>query len=474
MTQQSHNRVIQRLVMMTVLVMGLLVFSTGLAGAQERCKPASEVLANVSTEESTEIARCWLRLAQAGTKDLQNAYLVGQNLSGMDFSNANLTWANLFAVIIDNAQFTSASLFAANLVYADIKGGKFAGADLRNADLSNSRLNQSDFTNADFRGANLTGADHQDTIRTRAIASQSMTLGINFTEWEHRGGIIETCKTVEQLTQEKADGDESYQQQRCWVEKLKSGALNLSGAYLRGARLSNDCMNPSTVMDLSGRNLSRADLSQADLRCTNLSYSNFNWADLRGARLWGADVSGASFAQANLSGAGITGARSLGANFNNVKWEKGQRIVRLRLKSMVCTLSDDEGPGNDADISLVRIRVKNDGAGMDFYSFRAKSQKDEVTVHKGYNWAVNQELLFSEDSYRGQTTFEIEVHLVESDYSMGMYLEGGGPDDERANNTEKFTVNLNSDRGDLVTYIFPISNSDVAFDLYFEAEVLGG
>lgn len=269
----------------------------------------------------------------------------------------------------------------------------------------------------------------------------------------------EVCKTVETLAQEKASSEEYSKQWNCWQLRCDKGVLNMSGAYLPRADLTRICN------DLSGRNFTGANLRNATISNSNLLYANFSRADLRGAKLTYSDLSGASFENADLRGADFTWAKSHGANFKWVKLLPKEKIIRLRLNNMVCTRSDDEGPGNDADISYFLVRVKGNywNDWNDLYSFRAATEGEQKTIPKGYNWAVNEELLFSVEDYQS-VNFEMNVALIESDVGN---VDGGAPDDEKSDETFLLNVTVNSDAPR-----YSILNSDVGFDLYFEYEIV--
>ncbi len=269
----------------------------------------------------------------------------------------------------------------------------------------------------------------------------------------------EACKTVQTLAQENASIEEYSKQWNCWRLRCVYGVLNMSGAYLPSADLTRNCP------DLSGRNFTGANLRSATISNSNLLYANFSRANLRGANLSYSDVSGASFENADLSGADFTWAKSHGANFKWIRLQPKEKIIRLRLKNMVCTRSDDEGPGNDADISYFYVGVKGNYRNNwnELYKFRAATEGDQKTIPKGYNWVVNEEFLFSAEDNQ-DVKFEIRVSLIEADAGN---VDGGAPDDEKSDETFLLNVTVNSQ-----AVRYSVVNSDVGFDLYFEYEIV--
>jgi len=71
---------------------------------------------------------------------------------------------------------------------------------------------------------------------------------------------------------------------------------------------------------------------------------------------------------------------------------------------MVCTLSDDEGPDNDADMGRFRIMVEN----KELYFW----QGTEVTTGRGYVWPVNRDVLLET---RGSGGVQITCEADEMD-----------------------------------------------------------
>ena len=101
----------------------------------------------------------------------------------------------------------------------------------------------------------------------------------------------------------------------CWLEKVKSGEKNLSGAYLAfgelsGADLQGVDLSGAALFgaDLSGANLSGSNLSRANLGAANLKGANLSRVNLSAADLTTADLSDSDLKEANLDGAVVTSA----------------------------------------------------------------------------------------------------------------------------------------------------------------------
>ena len=88
---------------------------------------------------------------------------------------------------------------------------------------------------------------------------------------------------------------------------------NLSGAYLRGADLSDASLRGANLIDAYLRG---ANLSDASLRGANLIDASLRGANLIDANLRGANLSGANLIDANLSGAYLRGANG---NLHEIK-----------------------------------------------------------------------------------------------------------------------------------------------------------
>jgi hypothetical protein len=264
----------------------------------------------------------------------------------------------------------------------------------------------------------------------------------------------ETCKSAETLARESASASELNAQRDCWMRKVKSGTANLSGAYLKGVNLSK--------MDLSGRRFARADLSGADLSGTNLLFANMNWANLSGANLSGADIRKASLVLADLSGANVNGAVSSGANLKNIKLADGNYIVRLRLTNMVCTMSDDEGYDNDADMGLFDIKVND----IVLYYWKG----DPITTAKGYTWKVNREILFVSDQSR--ILFNLLGKAVEYDFIGGGRIVSKGNENDHGSGNSRFEVYKPQGTGGILRHNFQIESSDFRYTVNLEAETL--
>lgn len=103
--------------------------------------------------------------------DLQNAYLVG----------ANLTDADLVGAILFGANLNQANLNHANLNHAKLGGADLDLARLRDANLTGGFLSDANLTGADLSDANLTGADLNDANLSRANLSNADLTGADLT-----------------------------------------------------------------------------------------------------------------------------------------------------------------------------------------------------------------------------------------------------------------------------------------------------
>jgi len=82
--------------------------------------------------------------------------------SKFNFSGSNLTGANLSFAALEEAMMVGTNLTEADLTGANLFGANLAGAILVGANLAGAILCEVDLTGADLTGANLTGADLED------------------------------------------------------------------------------------------------------------------------------------------------------------------------------------------------------------------------------------------------------------------------------------------------------------------------
>ena len=201
------------------------------------------------------------------TANLNDALLVGADLSGINFSGINLKGADLTDTILSNASFSGATDLRADFTGADLYGVNLDGGDLSDAILNGVQSGGITGTPAALPagwqlsngyligiGANLAGADLGGVDLSAFDLTGVLSGGITGTPVALPAG---------------------------WM--LYNGYLMGAGAVLTGADLSG--------IDLSGFNLSNADLSGA-----NLSGADLKTTDLTGARLYNANLSGADVA----------------------------------------------------------------------------------------------------------------------------------------------------------------------------------
>ncbi len=210
---------------------------------------------------------------------------------------------------------------------------------------------------------------------------------------------FDTCKTTEQLKNDKASKEELFQQRACWLNKVKNGR----------------------------KNLSKADLSGADMRRANLRKAVLLGANLNGANLDGADISW-----------GV--------------WSRGSFGLVIRVVDMVCTMSDDEGPGNDADMGSFGIKVN----GKYLYSWSG----GPVTTGKGYRWRVDRQVVIP---FRG------------SYQSVNLWAKAVEMDDRASNETGENQASFKLEPaivGKTVKRSFTIASSDFVYQINVEMKII--
>ncbi len=191
-------------------------------------------------------------------RNLQEAELVGADLSECDFTRANLARANLFGANLAHACFADA-----NMSRVDLRGAVLKGANLEGADLSR----------ADIRDGFLVTANENGDFDYSVVTTQKST--------------IDDAK--------------------------------FAGANLGEARLGR-VMGQST--DLTNCNLRGANLAGADLSNSNLSGVVFTGADLSDANLSGCRLNGAVLVGAIMAGANLEGADLCACHFVVAEMEK--------------------------------------------------------------------------------------------------------------------------------------------------------
>jgi uncharacterized protein YjbI with pentapeptide repeats len=100
--------------------------------------------------------------------DLSRAYLLEEDLSGLDLTGACLQGAELGRAKLCEAILTGADLSGASLYEADLSGAELSGVDLSQANLDSARLRCAVLNKANLSGATLTNAELQGATLTEA------------------------------------------------------------------------------------------------------------------------------------------------------------------------------------------------------------------------------------------------------------------------------------------------------------------
>jgi hypothetical protein len=143
--------------------------------------------------------------------------------------------------------------------------------------------------------------------------------------------------------------------------------------------------------------------------------------------------------------------------------------VRVTIEKLVCTMSGDEGPGNDADMDRFRAWAnafdRLDVSGAPYVQINPVNQfiwnwstSGEVTVYVGYVWNVGQSIDLSFDA--GHYDFAVA--------KLDLALYGREYDSTSANEEGTGYLTIYGehffDNGGL--HIFQVSSSDFRFDIY--------
>ncbi|MGB3692262.1 MAG: pentapeptide repeat-containing protein [Spirulinaceae cyanobacterium] len=99
-----------------------------------------------------------------GSRNFQNAHLLGAQLPGVNLSKANLIGANLKGANLEGATLDGAKLAIANLAEANLSGASLRKAQLMGANLQEAKLRDADLQFADVTDAFLEGADLKGTL----------------------------------------------------------------------------------------------------------------------------------------------------------------------------------------------------------------------------------------------------------------------------------------------------------------------
>ncbi len=131
--------------------------------------------------------------------DLQNAMLVGLNLSHADLSNAKLSGADLSGANLLRAEFFGADLRGADLSGAYMAAARLAHADLKRAILRGTQLNGADLNYADLaltdlRDANLIMANLNASKLEGADLSGANLLAASILNTTIDGAVLTGCR----------------------------------------------------------------------------------------------------------------------------------------------------------------------------------------------------------------------------------------------------------------------------------------
>jgi len=288
-----------------------------------------------------EGAKADLRGADLRRLELPGVYLVDVDLEGADLTEAvlsgsriesslkgaNLSNAHLEGVVFCGANLEGAALVEAHLAGATISGSSLRGADLHGAQLSGAALSSSDFSEANLVGAELQGAFHGESrgyLFFKLMSDELRGLAFdcaNLSGADLRGARLSPL-VVDQYGSELRE-PVSFREANLENADLGDGnfdEVDFEGAILDGVRRSSKrsgirakfaevLAEHQRWIDSNGREGRRAELEGADLRGMRLgAAANLRRADLRRAHLEGANLAGADLSGAQANGAHFEGA----------------------------------------------------------------------------------------------------------------------------------------------------------------------
>jgi len=130
-------------------------------------------------QQGVEVWNSWRNQNPAVMPDLRQAYLLGENLKGVNLSATDLAGAGMTECFLYKANLDNANLAGAKLVHVDLCEANLAGAKLRGANLEEANLLRSDLSDADLSGALLTNAHMVGTNLERATLTNCFVYGIS-------------------------------------------------------------------------------------------------------------------------------------------------------------------------------------------------------------------------------------------------------------------------------------------------------
>jgi len=153
------------------------------------------------------------------------------------------------------------------------------------------------------------------------------------------------------------------------------------------------------------------------------------------------------------------------------KWTVRSAVlpVRVTIEKLICTMSDDEGPGNDADMCIFRAWAnafdRLDVPGAEYVRIGEKDQifwnwskSGGVTVHVGYVWPVNKSIEFIFDAAH----YDFAVAKLD----LALYAEEYDPTSANEKGTGYLTTygaNFFDNSG---RHKFVVGSADFRFDIY--------
>ncbi len=224
--------------------------------------------------------------------ELENAVLVGVDLSGANVAKSDLTGADL----------TDSNLYKTDLVGIDGENIKLVGSLAHKVRLNEAYMDGGDFSDGDFTKANFSEA-----VVTGSKGDGIRLMGARLKAIDARKAVWTDADLSESsMYQANFEGADL---RRADMTEASGAEANFSGAQLdnilaTGAKLP-ECKMVGTTLTgarMDGVNLSAADLTNADLTAADLSRAN-----LTGAILAGAKLAGACFADACLDDVDLAG-----------------------------------------------------------------------------------------------------------------------------------------------------------------------
>jgi hypothetical protein len=151
--------------------------------------------------------------------------------------------------------------------------------------------------------------------------------------------------------------------------------------------------------------------------------------------------------------------------------ENAQRQIKVSLVKLYCEMSDDEGPGNDADMAEFRFTAiptpgncnpsskEKGGSPVEVYRYTG-----ERTTAKGYNWPLSgaSAVVNFDNQACGKLRIKITGYAREADESSN---------DETANNS--INIDLSSDGSFGKTQTFRLSSEDFKYRCEFRIDKVG-